>query len=37
MAKSKVVVYGVGGFDPSLPNSNIVEEYEIDDDEFEAS
>lgn len=22
-------IYGVGGFDPSKPNNNIVEEYEV--------
>jgi hypothetical protein len=24
----KTVVYGIGGYDPSKPNNNIVEEYE---------
>ncbi len=28
---SKVVVYGIGGFDPSKPNNNIVEEYDVPD------
>ena len=27
----KVVTYGIGGYDPSKPNNNIVEEYEIED------
>lgn len=27
------IVYGIGGFDPSLPNNNIVEEYELPDPE----
>jgi hypothetical protein len=29
----KHIVYGQGGFDPSLPNGNIVEEYEVPDPE----
>jgi len=29
----KVTVYGLGGFDPSLPNGNIVEQYEVPDPE----
>jgi hypothetical protein len=28
-----VTVYGVGGLNPALPNSNIIEEYEIPDEE----
>jgi hypothetical protein len=28
-----VTVYGPGGFDPSLPNGNIVEQYEVPDPE----
>jgi hypothetical protein len=30
---TNVTVYGVGGFDPSLPNGNIVEEYVVPDPE----
>jgi hypothetical protein len=30
MPKEKVVVYGIGGYNPELPNNNIVEEYEIE-------
>jgi hypothetical protein len=26
-------VYGIGGYDPSLPNGNIVEQYEVPDPE----
>jgi hypothetical protein len=29
----KHIVYGVGGFDPSLPNGNIIEEYDLPDPE----
>lgn len=25
-----VTVYGLGGYDPSKPNNNIVEQYEIE-------
>jgi hypothetical protein len=25
-----VTVYGVGGYDPTKPNNNIVEEYEVE-------
>ena len=28
-----VVVYGEGGFDPSLPNGNVIEQYEVPDPE----
>jgi hypothetical protein len=28
-----VTVYGLGGFDPSLPNGNIIEQYEVPDPE----
>jgi hypothetical protein len=28
----KVIIYGVGGYDPSKPNNNIVEEYEVPDE-----
>lgn len=27
----RVVAYGIGGYDPSKPNNNIVEEYEVED------
>jgi len=27
------VVYGLGGYDPSLPNGNVIEEYEVPDPE----
>lgn len=27
-----VTVYGEGGFDPELPNGNIIEQYEVEDD-----
>jgi hypothetical protein len=30
MATMTVTVYGLGGYDPSLPNSNIVETYEVE-------
>jgi hypothetical protein len=29
----RVTIYGIGGFDPSLPNGNIIEEYEVPDPE----
>jgi hypothetical protein len=29
----KLVTYGIGGFDPSKPNNNIVEEIDIPDEE----
>jgi hypothetical protein len=25
----RVTIYGLGGFDPSLPNGNIIEEYDL--------
>jgi hypothetical protein len=28
---SQVIVYGIGGYDPSKPNNNIVEQYEVPD------
>ena len=28
---TRVVVYGLGGYDPDLPNGNVVEDYEIPD------
>ena len=30
MAKEWVITYGLGGYDPSKPNNNIVEYYEIE-------
>jgi len=30
MATQTVTVYGPGGYDPSLPDGNIVEQYEIE-------
>jgi hypothetical protein len=33
MAKS--ITYGIGGYDPSKPNNNIVEEIDIPDQETE--
>ena len=30
---SKLVTYGIGGYDPSKPNNNIVEEIDIPDEE----
>jgi hypothetical protein len=32
---SKLITYGLGGFDPSKPNNNIVEELDIPDTETE--
>jgi len=29
---SKMITYGIGGFDPSKPNNNIVEEIELPDE-----
>jgi hypothetical protein len=29
----KHTIYGPGGFDPSLPNGNIIEEYDLPDPE----
>jgi hypothetical protein len=29
---SKLVTYGLGGYDPSKPNNNIVEEIDIPDE-----
>jgi hypothetical protein len=31
----KQITYGIGGFDPSKPNNNIVEEIDIPDTETE--
>lgn len=30
MPMETVVVYGIGGYDPSKPNNNIVEQYEVE-------
>jgi len=30
---SKLITYGLGGYDPSKPNNNIVEEIDIPDEE----
>jgi hypothetical protein len=32
---SKLVTYGINGYDPSKPNNNIVEEIDISDEEAE--
>jgi hypothetical protein len=32
---TKQVTYGIGGYDPSKPNNNIVEEIDIPDTETE--
>jgi hypothetical protein len=32
---AKLITYGVGGYDPSKPNNNIVEEIDIPDMETE--
>jgi hypothetical protein len=32
---SKQITYGLGGYDPSKPNNNIVEELDIPDTETE--
>lgn len=29
----KLVTYGIGGFDPTKPNNNIVEEIDLPDEE----
>ncbi len=31
----KSIIYGIGGYDPSKPNNNIVEEIDIPDTETE--
>jgi hypothetical protein len=31
----KIITYGLGGYDPSKPNNNIVEEIDIPDTETE--
>jgi hypothetical protein len=30
---TKIVTYGIGGYDPSKPNNNIVEEIDLPDEE----
>jgi len=30
---SKLITYGLGGYDPSKPNNNIVEEIDLPDEE----
>jgi hypothetical protein len=32
---SKLVTYGIGGYDPTKPNNNIVEEIDLPDTETE--
>jgi hypothetical protein len=32
---TKTITYGIGGYDPSKPNNNIVEELDIPDTETE--
>jgi hypothetical protein len=32
---SKLVTYGIGGYDPTKPNNNIVEEIDLPDTEQE--
>jgi hypothetical protein len=32
---SKQVTYGIGGYDPTKPNNNIVEEIDLPDTEIE--
>lgn len=34
---SLVVVYGIGGYNPDLPNNNIIEQYEVPDPPVEQS
>jgi hypothetical protein len=31
----KMITFGIGGYDPSKPNNNIIEEYEIPDQEID--
>jgi hypothetical protein len=33
---TKIITYGIGGYDPTKPNDNIIEIIEIDDEEIEA-
>jgi hypothetical protein len=32
---SKLITYGIGGYDPTKPNNNIVEEIDLPDQETE--
>jgi len=32
---TKQITYGIGGFDPTKPNNNIVEEIDLPDEETE--
>jgi hypothetical protein len=32
---SKIITYGIGGYDETKPNNNIVEEIDISDEEAE--
>ena len=32
---SKMVTYGIGGYDPTKPNNNIVEEIDLPDEQQE--
>jgi hypothetical protein len=32
---SKIIVYGIGGYDTTKPNNNIVEEIDLPDEETE--
>ena len=32
---SKLITYGIGGYDPTKPNNNIVEEIDLPDEEQE--
>lgn len=35
MGRNTVTEYGLGGFDPAKPNSNVVERYEVDVPDYE--
>lgn len=30
MPKQTITTYGIGGYDPSKPNNNIIEQYEVE-------
>jgi hypothetical protein len=30
MAKQLSITYGIGGYDPTKPNNNIIEQYEVE-------
>jgi len=32
---TKIITYGIGGYDPSKPNNNIVEEIDLPDEDRE--